>query len=395
MGLRGRGSAEERRPRGGERQPRAGAHSAVLSACSNALSPKEPSSRAVTLPSLPTTKSHGSDGSPNCLQRLAEALVRIVVRVDLLMDEVDLVAVLRLELQRDVDHRAADARLAQLRRGEEQRDRLLADDVGEGLLVHVARRPPRVDRLDVAAGRGDRVRLRLAAPGRPTAGIVSSPGAIIWICPGAATGLPSTSVTAMTRVRPGLAGQLDVRGVDGGERVGLRRGLLGAVRRVRDQHVGGRRERALGAATSATSRSRAPSCRRRSPRCRRSRRRRSGCPRPRGRRSRPCPSPARRRSRPPAPAASCPRSRGSRTPCGSWAARTCSCRPLGTWATGSSWVPPPAVVVAAAAGEDQGEGAGGRGEQAEHGGHPRRGPSRPAACRPARSARARPRRPRT
>ena len=53
------------------------------------------------------------------------------------------------------------------------------------------------------------------------------------------------------------------------------------------------------------------------------------------------------------------------------------------------------VIVAAAPGEDQGKGAGGHGEQAEHGGHPRRGPSRPAACRPARSGRARPRRPRT
>ena len=61
------------------------------------------------------------------LQRRPQTRVRVVVRVDLLVDELDLVAVLGLELQRDVGDRAADARLAELRRREQQRDGLLAD----------------------------------------------------------------------------------------------------------------------------------------------------------------------------------------------------------------------------------------------------------------------------
>ena len=102
-----------------------------------------------------------------------------------------------LQLQRDVDHRAADARLAQLRRREQQRDRLLADDVGEvcSCMSLVGRRVS----IDSTSPPADAT-VSVCAFGAcsPTAGILSSPGAITWICPGAATGLPSTSVTAIT-----------------------------------------------------------------------------------------------------------------------------------------------------------------------------------------------------
>src|SRR3954453_3547695 len=71
-----------------------------------------------------------------CLQmerpeRRAQPLAYLVVAVDLLVDEGHAIAVLLLHLQLDVDDRPADARLAQLRRCEQQRDRLAADDVLE------------------------------------------------------------------------------------------------------------------------------------------------------------------------------------------------------------------------------------------------------------------------
>ena len=110
-----------------ERDEVACASSAVLSASSNAFRPNEPSRRAVTFPSAPTTNSHGSVRSRNACSGGAQARVRVVVDVDLLVDELHLVAVLGLHLQRDVGDRAADARLAELRRREQQRHRLLAE----------------------------------------------------------------------------------------------------------------------------------------------------------------------------------------------------------------------------------------------------------------------------
>ncbi len=56
-------------------EPRAARHSAVLSARSKASRPKEPSSRAVILPSLPTTKSHGSVCSLNSCSGLRSPLL--------------------------------------------------------------------------------------------------------------------------------------------------------------------------------------------------------------------------------------------------------------------------------------------------------------------------------
>jgi hypothetical protein len=50
---------------GHDRQPRPARHNAVLSACSIASRPNEPSSRAVMRPSLPTANSHGSVGRLN------------------------------------------------------------------------------------------------------------------------------------------------------------------------------------------------------------------------------------------------------------------------------------------------------------------------------------------
>ena len=55
-----RGEDQRRRRRGRDGEPRPSAHSAVWSARSKASRPNEPSSRAVTRPSLPTTNSHGS-----------------------------------------------------------------------------------------------------------------------------------------------------------------------------------------------------------------------------------------------------------------------------------------------------------------------------------------------
>src|SRR3954452_13402951 len=60
----------------------------------------------------PDDEEPGLRGEVEPLQRLAQPLVGVVVLVDLLVDELHPVAVLRLHLERDVDDGAADARLA-------------------------------------------------------------------------------------------------------------------------------------------------------------------------------------------------------------------------------------------------------------------------------------------
>ena len=97
---------------------------------------------------------HGSVGQSPCRHLGAEALVDVVVAVDLHVDELRLVSVLGLELLGHVDHGPADPALAQARGGEHEHHRLLAHDVGEVLLVHGRRGHAGVDRLDVAAGVG-------------------------------------------------------------------------------------------------------------------------------------------------------------------------------------------------------------------------------------------------
>ena len=86
--------------------------SASWTASRNSSTPKDPSRRAATLPVESMVKSHGSSRHAERLQRVPEALLEVVVDVDLLVDELHLVAELLLHLLGDVDDRAADARLA-------------------------------------------------------------------------------------------------------------------------------------------------------------------------------------------------------------------------------------------------------------------------------------------
>ncbi|MBW3653802.1 MAG: hypothetical protein KY433_09465 [Actinobacteria bacterium] len=72
--------------------------------------------------------------------RRPEALLDVVAAVDLLLDERHALAALGAHLLGDVDDRAARARRAQRGRGEQQHDGLLADDVGEVGVEHLARR---------------------------------------------------------------------------------------------------------------------------------------------------------------------------------------------------------------------------------------------------------------
>ena len=105
----------------------------------------------------------GLGGQPVLLHLRTEVLgPRLVVDVDLLVDERGCVAVLRLDLLGHVHDGAADAALAERRRGEEEDDGLLAQDVRQIVAVHRARGLARVDGLDVAAhlGEGGRVHLR-------------------------------------------------------------------------------------------------------------------------------------------------------------------------------------------------------------------------------------------
>ena len=68
---------------------------------------------------------------------LAHAVVRVVAFVDLLLDEGDVLRGAGADLLDDVDDRAADAALAQLRRGEGDDRRTLAERVGEVDLMQV------------------------------------------------------------------------------------------------------------------------------------------------------------------------------------------------------------------------------------------------------------------
>ena len=63
------------------------------------------------------------------------------------------------DLLGDVDDRAADAALAERRGGEDEDDRLLAEDFGEVDLVHLVGRHPGVDLFQVAADVGGGQRL--------------------------------------------------------------------------------------------------------------------------------------------------------------------------------------------------------------------------------------------
>ena len=64
-------------------------------------------------------------------QLLAVALLQVVVDVDLFVSEGDAAAVLGLELHRNVYDGPTDARLAELRRGEEERDPAAPRDFDE------------------------------------------------------------------------------------------------------------------------------------------------------------------------------------------------------------------------------------------------------------------------
>ena len=159
------------------------------------------------------------------LERLAQPLVGVVALVDLLVDEGHPVAVLGLHLRRDVGDGPAHARLAQLRRREQQRDRLRADGARPGrracrssaARVSIASRSPLADAT---------VSVLTFGACSPTSGIVSCAAldTLIW---------PALRPACRRRryghhgLRP--ACRTDVRRVDRGERIGLRRRLLGAV----------------------------------------------------------------------------------------------------------------------------------------------------------------------
>ena len=98
------------------------------------------------------------------LQLGPDPLADFVVDVDLLVDEVGLRFVLVGDLLGDVDDRAADAALAEGGGGEDEDDRLLAEDFGEVDLVHLVGRHAGVDLFQVVAdvGGGQRLDLRRA-----------------------------------------------------------------------------------------------------------------------------------------------------------------------------------------------------------------------------------------
>ncbi len=334
---------------GQDGEPRAAAHSAVFSACSNASRPNEPSSRAVIFPSLPTTNSHGSVGRLNSCSGLRRPLFGVVVRVDLLVDELHLVAVARAQLQPDVDDRAADARLAQLRRREQERDRLLAD---------ARRRSSRACRSSGGACRSPRrhrprrrrCRSSTFGAGSPTSGTLSSRGgdhlelarARRPACRRRASP-PSPSTGRAWRTAP------------------ARRRRRRTGRPPSPPAGSGTAPRSSSTSAGATNgplagdpgvaRRTARSCRRRSRPGRRSRRTRRGSAARRGRPSRRGPSAGRRRSRRPAPAASCRRAWGTRTAAGPAPRAPCPAGRLGTCATGS-FAGSSRVAAAAAGGSE-------------------------------------------
>ena len=200
--------------------------------------PNEPSSRAATFPDRSIVKSHGSVGSPNAWSGSRRPFSRIVVVVDLLVDELHLVAVLLLELRGDVHDRPADARLTELWSGHQQRDRLLAQDLVEADVVHVVDRLAGAGHLLDAAKRGERVGLhvrslfpdgdnRILLPHRDAGG-----GPEL---------LPSDVRDGEDR---GLAGFLerDLGPVDGGDRVRLGGCVLTAELTLGHKRVGRREE---------------------------------------------------------------------------------------------------------------------------------------------------------
>jgi hypothetical protein len=166
------------------------------------------------------------------------SLLNVVVDVDLLVDERDAVAVLGLQLGRDVDHRPAHLRLAELRGGEQQGDGLLADHVVQGDAVHVIRRLARLDALDVAGGARDRVglddRRLLAWLGHRC---VAAHRHLI----GSGDELPGDLGDHQHGPSAGLVELDGVRLVDRGEEVGLGRRLPAAEGGFGDEQVGGRR----------------------------------------------------------------------------------------------------------------------------------------------------------
>ena len=131
---------------------------------------------------------------------------------------------LRLHLLGDVDHRPADAALAELGRREQQHHGLLAEHVGEVVVVHRRRREPGVDRGDVAAHArlGRRVDARRRVP---TAGIGISSSSVLHHDPGigavAATSFPPWRGDAEHLVAAGLV-ERDLGRVDRLGRVRVR-----------------------------------------------------------------------------------------------------------------------------------------------------------------------------
>ena len=330
------------------------AHSAVWSARSKASRPKEPSSRAVIRPSLSTTNSHGSV----CRLYAAAAAAgpwRVVVRVDLLVDEVHLVAVLRLSWSATSTTGPQTRDWQSCGVANRSATGFLPTHVGERLAVHVAGRR--------RACRSARRRRRRRRPCRsstfgacsPTSGILSLRRRDHRSWPGRRDGLAVDQRDRHHRVLARLA-ERHLRRVDRGERVRPRWRPAASGRGVGHEHVGGRDDTARAPSWRASRRT-ARSCRRG---------------------SRPCLSitpnatpvalageedragHAHLRAAAdlvrPAAAASCRRWRGTRWPRGPGASRTfaCSPPPVGIWATGSldtplPPLPQPATNAAAAA----------------------------------------------
>ena len=113
----------------------------------------------------------GLGGQPVLLHLRTEVLGPwLVVDVDLLVDERGCVAVLRLDLLGHVHDGAADAALAERRRGEEEDDGLLAQDVRQIVAVHRAR-GSRVSMDSTSPPTSARVGVCISGAGSPTSGI--------------------------------------------------------------------------------------------------------------------------------------------------------------------------------------------------------------------------------
>ena len=303
---RRRAAAGGRAARTARSRKRPSPHSAASIASRNDSIPNEPSSRAATLPDRSIVKSHGSVGSPNAWRGSRRPFSRIVVVVDLLVDELHLVPVLLLELRGDVHDRPADARLAELRRRHQQRDRLLADDLVEADVVHVVDRLAGAGHFLDPAKRGERVGLHVRS-------LLADGDDRILLPNGDAGGGPELLPSDVRdREDRGLAGLLerDLGPVDRGDRVRLGSRVLTAELALGHERVGGREEGPLRLVLRAWAPRRPPSSRRSACSGRRSARTPGGSARPR------TPSSRVRSGRRPgsssrAPAATCPRARGS------------------------------------------------------------------------------------